>query len=84
MMRATPTQDTHQAKADLFELGYCIVNQALTDEQVRAMRQRVDEEAKTEVARGLACEMGEALRSPGPKTSVAPTQTTRPRPVISW
>ena len=49
-----PTRDLARAKADLETFGYCIVQDVLTAEQVRALRERVVEQAAGEVQAGVA------------------------------
>jgi len=49
---ATLTRDLTQAKADLAELGYCLLQNVLPSEQVAAIRARVVDLAAAEVADG--------------------------------
>ena len=48
-----PTTDLEQLKADLDEHGYCIVADALSPEEVTALRARITEQAAAERARAL-------------------------------
>ncbi|NDH87508.1 MAG: hypothetical protein EBY61_02490 [Actinobacteria bacterium] len=48
-----PTTDLDQLKADLDEHGYCIVADALTPNEVSALRNRITEQATAERARAL-------------------------------
>jgi len=49
---ATLTTDLQQAKADLAEVGYCLIENALAPERVNALRTRIIELAEAEVADG--------------------------------
>ncbi len=49
---ATPTSDLGRAKADLAEMGYCLLENALSPEKVRAIRSRIVELAEAEEADG--------------------------------
>lgn len=54
MKTATPTRDLAQARQDLTELGYCIVEQALSEEETAIVRTRLEEQARAENECGLA------------------------------
>jgi ectoine hydroxylase-related dioxygenase (phytanoyl-CoA dioxygenase family) len=55
-MRTLPvrTRDLHQAKADLDRHGYCLVEGALSAEELRALRDRLVEQAEAELRADLA------------------------------
>lgn len=50
----TPTKDLQQLRRDLFEWGYCLIEEGLSQEQTAALRQRCDEQAAAERVLGLA------------------------------
>ena len=60
-----PTTDLELAGAQLEEFGYCFVADALTAEQVAAMRARLEEQAAAEKLQGLAFEDGGARQQWG-------------------
>ena len=45
-----PTTDMTQNKANLDEFGYCLLANALTNEEVTALRTRLAEQAAAEIA----------------------------------
>ncbi len=49
---ATLTSDLRQAKTDLADLGYCLIENALSPERVASLRSRIAELAEAEVADG--------------------------------
>lgn len=53
-----PTTDRNLSKSNLDEFGYCLVADALSTSEVRALRTRLEEQAAAEKQRGLAFEDG--------------------------
>lgn len=51
-MSVALTSDLDQAKSDLDEYGYCLIEDALTSSQVEALRKRLEDRADQEVADG--------------------------------
>lgn len=49
----TPTKDLHQLRRDLFEWGFCLVEDALSADQVRQTRARLVEQAAAEREAGI-------------------------------
>ncbi|XOV86781.1 MAG: phytanoyl-CoA dioxygenase family protein [Pseudomonadota bacterium] len=54
MNRATLTTDLMQAKSDLSELGYCLIENALEATELTVLRKRLTEQADAENEQGLA------------------------------
>jgi ectoine hydroxylase-related dioxygenase (phytanoyl-CoA dioxygenase family) len=54
LTRAAPAADLDRARADLDELGYCIVPEVLSRPEIAALRERLVEQAAGERARGVA------------------------------
>ena len=50
----TGTKDIRRLRRDLLEYGYCIVEDAMSPEQLQFMRGRLDEQARAEREMGLA------------------------------
>jgi len=48
-----PTRDEATAKSDLSEHGYCVIDQALSPEQLTALRGRLEEQALAEQQAGI-------------------------------
>jgi ectoine hydroxylase-related dioxygenase (phytanoyl-CoA dioxygenase family) len=63
-----PTTDYEAAKADFRKFGYCFIKDALPPTQLRAVRQRLEEQAQAEREIGYAC------RATGTKSGVPPIQ----------
>jgi hypothetical protein len=57
------TSDLETLKADIDEFGYCIVANAIGEEQVKEIRGRIDEQARAERSRGLV--MRDGVQSEG-------------------
>lgn len=55
-----PTKDIRRLREDLREWGYCLIDQALSADQLAAMKRRVMDQALGEQKAGLACWMGTA------------------------
>ena len=55
-----PTKDIRRLREDLREWGYCLIEEALSADQLGAMKQRVMDQALGEQKAGLACWMGTA------------------------
>jgi len=50
----TPTTDRALARRELREYGYCIISDALSEQQLKALRTRLDDQAASERAAGVA------------------------------
>jgi ectoine hydroxylase-related dioxygenase (phytanoyl-CoA dioxygenase family) len=61
-LKPAPTRDLAQAKCDLDEWGFCFVADALSSEQVTALRERLIEQARAEA------EIGRGAFDGGPRT----------------
>lgn len=55
-----PTKDIRRLRADLRDWGYCLIQDALSPEQLANMRKRVDDQARAERMAGVAVWMGTA------------------------
>ncbi|NCF33573.1 MAG: hypothetical protein GWP50_08390 [Proteobacteria bacterium] len=53
-----PSKDINRLRQDLAEWGYCLIDQALSDEQLTRMKQRVSDQAAGERKAGIASWMG--------------------------
>ena len=53
-----PSKDINQLRADLADWGYCLIDQALSAEQLQRMRSRVADQAAGERQAGIASWMG--------------------------
>ena len=60
-----PTADLEIAKAHLDEFGYCLIADALSPEQITALRSRLLEQAEAELQQGIALEDGGPKGGPG-------------------
>jgi ectoine hydroxylase-related dioxygenase (phytanoyl-CoA dioxygenase family) len=56
----TPTKDIRKLRADLKQWGYCLIQDALSPEQLARMKQRTDDQAAGERKAGLAVWQGTA------------------------
>ena len=50
----TPTKDLHQLRHDLYEWGFCLIEDGLSADQCQRIRQRVADQAAAERALGIA------------------------------
>jgi len=50
----TPTKDLQQLRHDLYEWGFCLIEDGLSNEQCARIRQRVEDQAAAERALGIA------------------------------
>jgi hypothetical protein len=57
------TSDLETLKADMDEFGYCVVANAIGEEQVKGIRRRIDEQARAERRQGLT--MRDGVQSEG-------------------
>lgn len=55
-----PTRDIRELRADLKDWGYCLISEALSAEQLKRMKTRVDDQAAAERLAGLATWQGVA------------------------
>jgi len=55
-----PTKNIHTLRADLKRWGYCLIEEALSAEQLLRMRRRLADQAAGERKAGVACWMGTA------------------------
>lgn len=60
-----PTTDLDHAENDLFDHGYCIVADVLSQTEIVGLRSRLEEQAAAEREAGLAYEFGELSRDTG-------------------
>lgn len=66
-----PSKDINQLREDLFQWGYCLIDEALSREQHEKMAHRIAEQAAGERKAGLASWMG---TEPAPGESLSTTQ----------
>lgn len=81
MFLPSPTTDLDRAENDLFDHGYCIVADVLSDTEVATLRARLEEQAAAERCADLAYEFGELSRDAGGEnfTVRADASTTSPK-----
>ncbi|MEI6548695.1 MAG: phytanoyl-CoA dioxygenase family protein [Burkholderiales bacterium] len=55
-----PTKDIHKLRSDLRDWGYCLIDEALSAEQLKRMKKRLEDQAAGERRAGVAAWMGSA------------------------
>ncbi|RPG28392.1 MAG: hypothetical protein CBC52_006435 [Gammaproteobacteria bacterium TMED92] len=66
-----PSKNINRLRQDLAEWGYCLIDQALSDEQLTCMKQRISDQAAGERKAGIASWMG---TEPAPGDKLTTTQ----------